>query len=708
MEQHWASAPLMQHSLARRPALEPALSAVIDLRRRWRHDLCRIRREVIAELLVLVEEREDDTQAWLQELPAHVRATYTTSDRPRPFQGPTFLGLLRDLGYPATADLEEDLRLGFDMLGPVRRAPGWKPRADGRYSNPSGLDRLRQENPTYVAAKCSRGRAGVHTAALLEELVQEAHLGRVTGPCAAPDHWSVATAALPWTADMRTLRQPPLGDCFAALSFAICQVDENGDLKLRRGEDWRRSGHNATMSAEDVPTHHFLGDIVDFILAAWCEGWDPKVFGHDLQNAYRQWAVRCPGHCGTFLPTDQGVTLWFHYAMCFGAAASVWNFNRAADAVQMLMRALLLVLLGHFVDDFNGADDNHTAESAHNAVAEFFAALGLQTKPSKAQAPDKEHVVQGVQLHIGAEGVWLSPTEERKRKILAQIDEALGSDSLSPDAASRLAGRLTFLSQSTFGCTGRAAIKPLYSRAADTAANSADALSVGLRAALSALRRLVGQSRPRLVPWPGRVQGPFPVLYADAFFLDGDLRRKPGHLEPGDNVPQDARWRNGWGFVLLLGDHVFYDFGVIKPELLRPFAARKAFIYVLEILAQVLPLVVFARRLPPHWIAFIDNVAGQFALMKGYGKDPAVNGILASFWGLAAERQWAPDFYRVPSESNISDAISRGDDSVARREGWTRVQSPVDDVMRVLGQSARDIDFACNAAPERLLDLAVW
>ncbi|CAE7477634.1 PUB3, partial [Symbiodinium sp. CCMP2456] len=203
--------------------------------------------------------------------------------------------------------------------------------------------------------------------------------------------------------------------------------------------DWRRSGHNATMSAGDVPTHHFLGDIVDFILAAWCEGWDPKVFGHDLQNAYRQWAVRFPGHCGTFLPTDQGVTLWFHYAMCFGAAASVWNFNRAADAVQMLMRALLLVLLGHFVDDFNGADDNLTADSAH-----------------------------GVQLHVGAEGVWLSPTEERKQKILAQIDEALEADSLSPDAASRLAGRLTFLSQSTFGCTGRAAIKPLCSRAADT------------------------------------------------------------------------------------------------------------------------------------------------------------------------------------------------------------------------------------------------
>ncbi|CAE7670649.1 PUB3 [Symbiodinium sp. CCMP2456] len=278
---------------------------------------------------------------------------------------------------------------------------------------------------------------------------------------------------------------------------------------------------------------------------------------------------RCgaPGTVGRSCPpTMQGVTLWFHYATCALARRRASGTSRAADAVQMLMRAFLLVLLGHFVDDFNGAEDNHTAESAHNAVAEFFAALG----------------------------VWLSPTEECRKKILAQIDEA----SRSPHI---------------------------------TAANSADTLSLGFRAALSALRRLVDQSRPRLVPWPGRVQGPFPVLYADAFFLDGDLRRKPGHLEPGDNVPKDARWRNGWGFVLLLGDHVFYDFGVIKPELLQPF---------------VLPLVVFARRL--------------------------------------------------------------GDDSVARREGWTRVPSPVDDVMRVLGHAAQDIDFACNAAPEKLLDLAMW
>ena len=128
--------------------------------------------------------------------------------------------------------------------------------------------------------------------------------------------------------------------------------------------------------------------------------------------------------------------------------------------------------------------------------------------------------------------------------------------------------------------------------------------------------------RPRLVPWPGRVTGPFPVLYADAFFLDGDLRKKPGHLAAGEPVPKAARWQNGWGYVLLLDGHVFYDYGVIRPEHLAPFAARKAFIYVLEIVAQVLPLVTFAS--PDERLR--EGPLGQWhpGLLLGPGVRPTV------------------------------------------------------------------------------------
>ena len=66
-----------------------------------------------------------------------------------------------------------------------------------------------------------------------------------------------------------------------------------------------------------------------------------------------------------------------HNAMCFGAAASVWNFNRVADALQQLIRTLFLTPLGHFVDDFNGAEDERTAESGFAAVGKLFDLLGF-------------------------------------------------------------------------------------------------------------------------------------------------------------------------------------------------------------------------------------------------------------------------------------------------------------------------------------------
>ena len=161
------------HSLVGWPSLEPALEAVLEFRREWRHDLVRIRQDVLRELRELVEDAEDDTAAWLETLPAHVRATYVTKDRPRPFQGIVFDRLLRGVGYPAADDLQQDVNVGFDMLGSVRPAPGWRPRSDERYAQFEGLDRLRRENPLYVARKSARPRDQEHTQALLDELVAE-------------------------------------------------------------------------------------------------------------------------------------------------------------------------------------------------------------------------------------------------------------------------------------------------------------------------------------------------------------------------------------------------------------------------------------------------------------------------------------------------------------------------------------------------------
>ena len=184
----------------------------------------------------------------------------------------------------------DDFENGFDMIGEVRRGPGWRERDDDRYSNPITINKLRSSNLEYVRSRTSRSGTTPHSDFMLDELMTETRLGRVIGPARAPKWWPTTTTPILDVRDMDTLVEAPPGDVFAATSFAILQ--ENGKLKIRRAEDWRRSSHNATVKAWDVPTHHNVGDFVTMARRMLPEDADIQVFGHDLLNAYRQWPVK--------------------------------------------------------------------------------------------------------------------------------------------------------------------------------------------------------------------------------------------------------------------------------------------------------------------------------------------------------------------------------------------------------------------------------
>ena len=587
------------------------------------------------------------------------------------------------------------------MVGGLKPGPGWKKRTDDRYKHPASMEELRRVNADYVRQRTATARVGEHTETLLQELIDEVKLGRVVGPTRAPAWLKARAVALPWRDGVAHLVEPPPGEVFLAASFAIVQIDEHGNIKIRRGEDWRRSGHNSTVAADDVPTHHFLGSFVDLARRMAGDG-VVLIFGHDLLNAYRQWPVRCPAHCGTFLPTAAGMTFWYHLAMNFGATASIWNFNRGGDALQQLLRGLLLLPTGHYADDFNGLEFEELGQSAMEAFEQLFTALGFRIKVSKSQPAAAQHIVQGVLFEISRRGVTLSPTPERVRRIMAQITQALQNDAMKPDEAHKLAGRLSFLTQAVFGGVGKAPIKAVYARAADTAAHSNDGLSGGLRAALRSLEKILPTIRPRFIPFhPDDMDTA--VLYADAFFLDGEQRHKAGHVPTTASAAAPNRANNGWGFVLRLGGVVFYDHGVVPPWFLRKFESRRAFIYMLEVFAQVAALAAFATHLPGAVTAFIDNTAGQAALSKGYGKDPAMNGMLAAFWALAARQGTMVDFRRVPSKANVADAVSRDDFGRARREGWTRVHIPASPIMHILAKAVDDLLYVVDGAAADLL-----
>ena len=90
-ESHWSASWTLCHPLALEAPLEPAWDRLSTIRRRWRHDIQRIRAEVVD---------EEETAAWMARRKSWVRATYSTPDKPAPTQVLVFLELLRLLGYP--------------------------------------------------------------------------------------------------------------------------------------------------------------------------------------------------------------------------------------------------------------------------------------------------------------------------------------------------------------------------------------------------------------------------------------------------------------------------------------------------------------------------------------------------------------------------------------------------------------------------------
>ena len=341
----------------------------------------------------------------------------------------------------------------------------------------------------------------------------------------------------------------------------------------------------------------------------------------------------------------------------------------------VLARRLLMVPCCHFVDDFMSVDPMPVSHSSCESFKALFSALGLHMKPSKEQRPAHHQKMLGVQVSISGERVQLAACDSRKRKVTEVIRSALRTNVMTPETAQRCAGKLAFLSTTFFGCFGKAALQPLYSRGHGPAAVTHDLLTVGLRHSLNMLLFVLDNAPPRVIPFRGNHQ-PTAVVYTDAFFRPGELKGSA-----------HADMENGWGFVVRVNDVILYDHGTIPADFVRRFAPRKAFIFMLEILAVLIAATSCIDVLPPFTTFYIDNQAGKFALIKGYGRCEAINLLTSSFWLLADSRRWYPHLTYVKSALNINDPVSRGDLSGAVAAGWTRKHSDPSKLLSVLADA---------------------
>ena len=286
-------------------------------------------------------------------------------------------------------------------------------------------------------------------------------------------------------------------------------------------------------------------------------------------------------------------------------------------------------------------------------------------------------MLQGVELQLFQDKAVVASIPTRVDRLDSQLKKVLLDEQLKPRDAAALACKLQFVAQSLFGQAGQAALRPLHLRAgADRRRRQRDwPLSTAIKEAINWLRQRLQRAGPRLE---------VAVIYADAFFELGGRRVRPSEDLPETLNFAPASFSNGFGFVATIKGHTWFFAGSVPMWFTRHFSSRRAFIYMLKAVAQVVPLVALQSLLPQHLLLFIDNEPARQGLMKGYGKDPQINKLIQAVWSLIEDRQWWPEWQRVCSEANVSDAVSRFCFANAYAECWEWFGFNLDETLRCI------------------------
>ena len=740
------------------PPVDPSLAYCLEMYEQIGQEVVQWRKLVCEDLKALVEDMHDETMRWVEQLPQHVHEVYVDQNTGQPqVQMPTLIHILRLLEYPDVDVIQKELTLGFPMLGRMTKGAGWHKREDDHYSSPKPVEEFMRENDEYIQQFVATRSPDDMWSTLLVEIETEVMMGRIEGPFEAPQHWKVKTVAT----QNRRLIPLPQQRIAVAPAFPITQTGSDGKLKIRRGEDWRRSGHNQTIIVEDAPHHSNVDAIIQLGLHVnnidrtrfpntWkdqlelatinndnheerqipgtlpdgCQPNQPPVlWGHDHEGAYRQLALDDPDVAFMVLMTPTGPTLWRHRVLLFGASSAVWAYNRFGDILVHLNQTIAAVPSTHYVDDYVGVELPSTADSAFSTFQQFNSELGMKMKPSKAQAPAHCHKMLGVQIQFQTDMVVASPTSERIGKLRQFIKAAMENNELTQSQAATLAGKLAFVHTTLFGRVGRAATKPIYGRQHSRTFNTK--LTHALTAALRTTLFIITKAPPRTIKYakehvnwkalchPGsaiigsdrsKVDQIVPVVYADAFFQQGDEKKTTrAALLEARNVTSDDPLQNGWGAVIFPNREGWPEAltirGAVPRRTLLKFTENLAYIYF-----QIVAAITAADLLGSRYVTFCDNEAAKHALIRGYGRDPAVNAAIGTYWCFLTATATEAWLDRVSSEANLSDEISRDKHELAQSRGWAHVELDYTEAYSIMEEAATNMQFAHEVAPRKLYE----
>eukprot|EP00438_Fugacium_kawagutii_P009836 Skav200593 [mRNA] locus=scaffold2706:73723:74817:+ [translate_table: standard] len=326
------------------------------------------------------------------------------------------------------------------------------------------------------------------------------------------------------------------------------------------------------------------------------------------------------------------------------------------------------------------------------------------------QPPARSQRIQGVVLTSHESYFEIAPDPHRTARILHQIDSVIKTNQLSADAAAKLAGKLQFTQEAIHGQSIKACMQPLYTHATAGHFNHKHTtLQPATRDALVTLQTLLPKQQPFQATF---TSGEVTAIYADAYFKAGEkcLRLTEAADDPTWHADLANQYENGWGFVIrTVHEGTFYACGRVPAELMGMVTTRRAYIYSLEILGQMIAVIAGGNLVTKHFWSYCDNEPGRCAMTRGFGRDVRVNRLLSCMWQYMQLRGFSPAFQRVTSGANIADEVSRHQLQMARALGWKQIQVNWSELYHILADATKNLQNTAEVATRLLhFSLQCW
>ena len=597
--------------------LEHAISLNINLPP---GDLVSLRAAWFKKWIVRIEELESDERSLKASMPEHLRKILS------PKRLLVFREMLAELDYPDQGVFDE-IACGTGLAGSVPDSGLFEKVFRPCEITEEQLKSGAEHNRKSIFYSCRGSGDQDVDKVVYEKTIEEVNSGWLRGP--------FEISSLP-------------SDAIINRRFGLKQPN-----KVRLIDDFSGSLVNSTVQSFESPKPHST-DVIASVVLSLLSCRDKNFVGraYDLKSAYRQLGVSQDSLWASFIvvfnPMKKVPELYQMLAVPFGASRAVYSFLRVSHSIWWLGCMALGLVWSNFYDDFITFSTDELTSNTDQTVDLFFKSLGWKyaTDGDKSSEFSTKFSALGIEVDLTnfSQGfVEFKNTSKRVLELCGYIDKALTDGELKLLDSQKLRGRMQFADGQLFGRLGRLCLRAVTEHAYS---GKGPKIKSGCIQALQRFKDFLQHSPPRRIQ---RSSHKTWLVFTDACY-----------------EPTSTTWRCGIGGVIISPDGTPYQaFSLSLSETQTETLGgnkKDTIIFEAELLAVVVAMGLWGALIQcSPTVFFIDNNAVRDVSISGSGRSPVACCLieeLLQFESDSAIHSW---FARVPSPSNPSDKLSRGD-----------------------------------------------